>query len=160
MKKPTVKIYTDGAARGNPGPGGYGCVLEFVDSRGIMHEKKLFQGYKETTNNRMELLAVIKALQALNRPCNVELYSDSKYVIDANLKGWLKSWEKNRWKKSDGKDCKNVDLWTLFLKTAKSHDITFHWIKGHNGHPQNEECDRLATEAADDTEHLIEDTGR
>lgn len=159
-EKPKVVIYTDGAAKGNPGPGGYGCILQFIDHRGTLWEKKLSQGYKSTTNNRMELLAVIRGLQALNRPCLVDLYSDSRYVIDANNKGWLTSWEKNKWKKSDGKDCKNVDLWTLFLEVSKDHTITFHWIKGHNGNPQNEECDKLATEAAEDTEHLMEDEGR
>lgn len=152
-----VTIYTDGAARGNPdGPGGYGAVLEYVDGRGELHTKELSAGYKKTTNNRMELMAVIKALECLNRPCQIDLYSDSKYVIDAFNQRWIDNWKKKGWKKSDNKPVKNRDLWEVLLEFKKPHEITFHWVKGHDGHPQNERCDILATTAADG-EDLLED---
>lgn len=150
-----VTIYTDGAARGNPdGPGGYGAVLEYRDSKGELHVKELSAGYKKTTNNRMELLAVIRALEALNRPCEIDLYSDSKYVIDAFNQRWIYSWMKKGWKKSDNKPVKNIDLWKKLLAVKEPHQITFHWVKGHDGHPQNERCDELATTAADGTDLL------
>lgn len=152
-----VTIYTDGAARGNPdGPGGYGAVLEYVDGRGELHTKEISAGYQKTTNNRMELMAVIKALECLNRPCQIDLYSDSKYVIDAFNQRWIDSWKKKGWKKSDNKPVKNRDLWEALLEFKKPHEITFHWVKGHDGHPQNERCDILATTAADG-EDLLED---
>ncbi len=152
-----VTIYTDGAARGNPdGPGGYGAVLEYVDSKGELHVKELSAGYKKTTNNRMELMAVIRALECLNRPCQIDLHSDSKYVIDAFNQGWIYSWLKKGWKKSDNKPVKNIDLWKKLLELKQPHEITFHWVKGHDGHPQNERCDLLATTAADGG-NLLED---
>lgn len=152
-----VTIYTDGSARGNPdGPGGYGAVIEYRDSKGELHVKEIFAGYKKTTNNRMELLAVIRALEALNRPCEIDLYSDSKYVIDAFNQRWIYSWLKKGWKKSDNKPVKNIDLWKKLLTVMQPHQITFHWVKGHDGHPQNERCDELATTAADG-ENLLED---
>lgn len=152
-----VKIYTDGAARGNPdGPGGYGAVLEYVDPKETMHTKELSQGYKKTTNNRMELMAVIVALEALNRPCEVELYSDSKYVVDAFNQHWIDSWLKKGWKRGKNEPVKNADLWKRLLKAKEPHQVTFIWVKGHDGHPQNERCDTLATTAADGND-LIDD---
>ncbi|HUM83294.1 MAG TPA: ribonuclease HI [Lachnospiraceae bacterium] len=145
-----VKIFTDGAARGNPeGPGGYGAVLQFTDAKGELHEKEISEGFVRTSNNRMELMAAIAGLEALNRPCNVELYSDSKYLVDAFNKGWLASWQKNGWKKSDKKPVLNQDLWQRLLTAAAPHHIAWNWVKGHDGHPENERCDRLATSAAD-----------
>lgn len=145
-----VSIYTDGSARGNPdGPGGYGTVLQYVDAKGVLHERELSAGYKKTTNNRMELMAVIVGLEALNRPCEVELYSDSKYVIDAFEKNWVDSWLKNGWKNSQKKPVKNIDLWKRLLEAKSNHQVHFNWVKGHAGHPENERCDKLATTAAD-----------
>lgn len=145
-----VSIYTDGSARGNPdGPGGYGTVLQYVDAKGEIHEKELSAGYKKTTNNRMELMAVIVGLEALNRPCQVELYSDSKYVIDAFEKNWVDSWLRNGWKNSQKKPVKNIDLWKRLLEAKSKHQVHFNWVKGHAGHPENERCDKLATSAAD-----------
>lgn len=152
-----VKIYTDGAARGNPdGPGGYGTVLEYVDSKGNLHTKELSQGYKKTTNNRMELMAVIAGLEALNRPCEVELYSDSKYVVDAFNQHWINGWLKKGWKRGKNEPVKNVDLWKRLLAAKEKHQVKFIWVKGHDGHQQNERCDMLATTAADGTD-LIDD---
>ena len=154
-----VSIYTDGAARGNPdGPGGYGTVLEYVDTRGILHMKELSKGYRRTTNNRMELMAVIAGLEALNRSCEVDLYSDSKYVVDAFNQHWIDSWLKMGWKRGKNEPVKNVDLWKRLLKAKEQHQVVFHWVKGHDGHPQNERCDQLATSAADGDE-LIDDIG-
>lgn len=152
-----VTIYTDGAARGNPdGPGGYGTVLQYRDSRGTLHERELSAGYKKTTNNRMELMAAIVGLEALNRPCHVDLYSDSKYLTDAFNQHWIDGWLKRGWKKADKKPVKNVELWQRLLKAMEPHRVTFHWVKGHDGHPENERCDRLATTAADG-DGLLED---
>ncbi|MCB6200488.1 ribonuclease HI [Extibacter muris] len=154
-----VKIYTDGAARGNPdGPGGYGTVLEYTDSRGMLHTRELSQGYKKTTNNRMELMAAIAGLEALNRPCEIELYSDSKYVVDAFNQHWIDGWLQKGWKRGKNEPVKNVDLWQRLLKAKEPHKVTFIWVKGHDGHPQNERCDTLATTAADG-DGLIEDEG-
>lgn len=153
-----VKIYTDGAARGNPdGPGGYGTVLQYVDSQGGLHEREYAHGYRRTTNNRMELMAAIVGLEALNRPCEVELYSDSKYLTDAFNQRWIEGWIKKGWKRGKNEPVKNVDLWKRLLEAAQPHSITFIWVKGHDGHPENERCDRLATSAADGDE-LSEDT--
>lgn len=152
-----VSIYTDGAARGNPdGPGGYGTVLEYVDSKGELHVKELSQGYRKTTNNRMELMAVIAGLEALNRPCEVELYSDSRYVVDAFNRNWIDGWIKKGWRRGKNEPVKNIDLWKRLLKAKESHSVTFIWVKGHDGHPQNERCDVLATTAADG-DMLLED---
>lgn len=154
-----ISIYTDGAARGNPdGPGGYGTVLEYVDKKGELHIKELSQGYRKTTNNRMELMAAIAGLEALNRPCEVSLYSDSKYVVDAFNQHWIDSWIKKNWKRGKNESVKNIDLWKRLLKAKEPHRVTFHWVKGHDGHMQNERCDELATSAADGTD-LIEDVG-
>ena len=154
-----VQIYTDGAARGNPdGPGGYGAVLQYVDSKGILHEREFSAGYKKTTNNRMELMAVIAGLEALNRPCEVELYSDSQYVVNAFNQHWIEGWIKKGWKRGKNEQVKNVDLWKRLLTAKEPHDVTFIWVKGHAGHPQNERCDALATGAADGKD-LITDEG-
>ena len=154
-----VKIYTDGAARGNPdGPGGYGTVLEYVDTKGQLHKKELSQGYVKTTNNRMELMAVIVGLEALNRSCEVEVYSDSQYVVNAFNQHWVDGWIKKGWKRGKNGPVKNVDLWKRLLEAKQKHSVTFHWVKGHDGHPQNERCDELATTAADGT-NLIVDEG-
>jgi ribonuclease HI len=135
-----VKIFTDGAAKGNPGPGGYGIVMIFGN-----HVKEFSEGFRHTTNNRMELKAVIVALQNLKTDkFPVEVYSDSKYVIDAVTKGWAKAWQKKGFK---GK--KNPDLWSEFLAIEQKYKIQWHWIKGHNGHPENERCDQLAVFAAE-----------
>jgi len=145
-----VKIYTDGSARGNPdGPGGYGVVMEYVDTKGQMHLKELSAGYKKTTNNRMEIMAAIAGLEALNRPCEVELYSDSQYLVNTFNQHWIDGWIKKGWKRGKNEAVKNVDLWQRLLKAKAPHQVTFIWVKGHNGHPQNERCDALATAAAD-----------
>ena len=153
-----VEIYTDGAARGNPdGSGGYGCVLQYRDPSGTLHEKELSQGYVRTTNNRMELMAAIAGLEALNRPCEVHLYSDSKYLVDAFNQHWIDSWLKKGWKRGKNEPVKNVDLWQRLLRAKEPHQVTFHWVKGHDGHQVNERCDALATAAADG-ENLLEDS--
>ena len=136
-----IHLYTDGAARGNPGPGGYGIVLEWPEKN---YRKEFSEGFKHTTNNRMELLAVIEGLKKLNESrLKVSVYTDSKYVADAFLKNWVFGWEKKGFK-----DRKNTDLWVALLKEYRKHEVSFHWIKGHNNHPQNERCDRLAVEAS------------
>ncbi len=145
-----VVIYTDGAARGNPdGPGGYGAILQFTDKNGTLHEREYSEGFPVTSNNRMELLGPIVALEALNRPCSVDLYSDSQYLVKAFEERWLENWQKNGWKTAGKKPVKNRDLWERLLAAAEPHEIRFHWVKGHAGHPENERCDRLATAAAD-----------
>ena len=154
-----VTIYTDGSARGNPdGPGGYGTVLQYIDTKGNLHEREYSAGYKRTTNNRMELMAAIVGLEALTKPCKVTLVSDSKYLTDAFNQKWIESWLKKNWKKSDGSQVKNVDLWTRLLQAKTPHDVTFVWVKGHDGHPENERCDSLATSAADGQD-LLDDAG-
>lgn len=153
-----VTIYTDGSARGNPdGPGGYGVVLQYVDQEGNLHESERSQGYKKTTNNRMELMGVIVGLESLKKPCDVEIVSDSKYVIDAFNQGWIDNWLKNNWRKSDKKPVLNTDLWKRLLAAKEAHNVTFTWVKGHEGHPENERCDQLAVNAAL-SENLLDDT--
>ena len=143
-----VELYTDGAARGNPGPGGYGAILKYGKV-----EKELSQGYRKTTNNRMELLAVIVGLETLTRDgVDVEVYSDSKYVVEAVAQRWVCGWEKIGFKKK-----KNPDLWMRFLKIYRKHNVRMHWIRGHNDHPYNERCDRLATAAADGYDLLVDE---
>lgn len=152
-----VKIYTDGAARGNPeGPGGYGTVLQYVDAKGQLHEREYSAGYKKTTNNRMELMAVITGLEALTKPCEVEIVSDSKYVTDAFNRHWIDGWLKRNWKNSAKEPVKNIDLWKRLLKAKEPHQVKFTWVKGHAGHPENERCDMLATTAADG-DNLLDD---
>lgn len=136
-----VEIYTDGACSGNPGKGGWGAVLRYAGK-----EKELCGGEVETTNNRMELTAVIEALSALREPCAVTLTSDSKYVIDAITNGWVYSWKRDGWRRKDKKPALNVDLWEKLLPLLETHQVTFVWVKGHAGHPENERCDQLAVE--------------
>ena len=135
----SIEIYTDGACSGNPGPGGWGAVLRY---KGV--EKELSGGEKDTTNNRMELTAVIKALEALKERCSVTLYTDSKYVSDAFNQGWIYGWLKKDWKKSDGKPVLNKELWQRLYELWKQHDITLVWVKGHADNPYNNRCDELA----------------
>jgi ribonuclease HI len=145
-----VHIYTDGAARGNPGPGGYGIVMEWV---GKAYRKEFSKGFKHTTNNRMELLAVIEALKKLKKPgVSAIVFTDSKYVADAVNKKWVFGWEKKNFK-----DRKNADLWIEFLKEIRKHNVSFRWIKGHNDHPQNERCDALAVAASKEKRLLIDE---
>ncbi len=152
-----VVIYTDGSARGNPeGPGGYGTLLQYVDAKGVLHEREYAAGYKKTTNNRMELMAAIAGLEALTKPCEVELISDSKYVTDAFNKNWIDGWLKKGWKTSGKQPVKNIDLWKRLLAAKAPHSVTFVWVKGHAGHPHNERCDLLATTAADG-DNLLDD---
>jgi ribonuclease HI len=141
MKK--VIIYTDGSSRGNPGPGGYGAIMLSGE-----HQKERSGGYKKTTNNRMELMAVIVAMEALKMPCKVEVFSDSKYVINALEKGWIHGWRERGWAKADKKPLKNVDLWKRVYEAMQLHKVKWTWVKGHAGNRYNERCDYLATFAA------------
>ena len=153
-----VTMYTDGAARGNPnGPGGYGTILQYVDSKGQVHTREYSAGYEKTTNNRMEMMAVIAGLEALNRPCEVDVYSDSQYVVNAFNQHWIEGWKKRGWKRSGNKPVLNMDLWQRMLKAMEPHQVRFDWVKGHAGHPENERCDFLATSAADGTDLLIDE---
>ena len=136
-----IEIFTDGACSGNPGPGGWGAVLRYKQ-----HEKELSGGEAETTNNRMELTAFIRALEQLKEHCHITFCSDSKYVIDGLEKGWAKGWRARGWKKSDKSPALNSDLWARLLDLCEPHTIEYKWIKGHAGHPENERCDRLAVE--------------
>ncbi len=159
MEKMKVTLYTDGSARGNPeGPGGYGAVLQYVDRSGTLHEREYSAGYKKTTNNRMELMAAIVGLEALVKPCTVELYSDSKYLTNAFNEHWIEGWVRRNWRTSGNDDVKNRALWERLLSAVHKHEVTFQWVKGHAGQPENERCDRLATMAADG-EELLEDDG-
>lgn len=139
----TVDIFTDGACSGNPGPGGWGAVLRYNG-----HEKELSGGEAETTNNRMELCAVIFALEALREPCEVNLYSDSQYVCNALTQGWAKKWRANGWMRNKKEKALNPDLWERLLNLCEKHTVHVNWVKGHAGHPENERCDRLAVAAA------------
>lgn len=153
-----VKVYTDGSARGNPdGPGGYGTVLHYLDSSGELHQREFSGGYVKTTNNRMELMAVIVGLEALTKPCQVEVYSDSKYVVDAFNQKWIDSWIKKNWKRGKNEPVKNVDLWKRLLAAKELHEVKFIWVKGHAGHEQNERCDELATTAADGNDLIVDE---
>ncbi len=138
-----VYIFTDGSCKGNPGPGGWGAVLRYKGQ-----EKEISGGEGNTTNNRMELMAVIQALSLLKEPCHVILTSDSQYVIDALSKGWAKNWRARGWKKSDKSPALNADLWQTLLELQENHSMEYHWIRGHNGHAENERCDTLAQAAA------------
>lgn len=134
-----VTLYTDGACSGNPGPGGWGAILVYMN-----YKKEMSGGEKETTNNRMELMAAIEGLSALKEPCKVKLVSDSKYLIDGLSKGWARSWRSKGWKKSDGKQALNIELWEKLLELEDYHSIEYEWVKGHAGHPYNERCDEMA----------------
>ena len=148
-----VTIHTDGACLGNPGPGGYGVILDYNGRR-----KELSGGHALTTNNRMELLAVIIGLEALNRPCRVAIHSDSRYVVDAVSKGWATKWRRNGWMRNKREAAVNPDLWERLLNLLERHDTEFHWVRGHSGNPDNERCDQLATTAARQPD-LPADTG-
>ena len=139
----TVEIYSDGACRGNPGPGGWGALLRY---NGV--EKELSGGEKETTNNRMEMTAVIEALKALNRPCKVAITTDSQYVKNG-ITSWIINWKKNGWRGSNKKPVKNQELWKTLDELVSKHEVSWHWVKGHSGHPENEKADQLANEAID-----------
>ena len=139
----TVNIYTDGACRGNPGIGGWGVLIEYED-----FNKELFGGEKHTTNNKMELMAAIQGLKALNENCIVHLTTDSKYVMDG-INSWIMNWKKNNWKNSQKQSVKNKDLWIKLDKLNEQHDVNWHWVKGHSGHPQNELADQLANKGID-----------
>ena len=142
-EKSTVVMYTDGACSGNPGPGGYGTILISGKNR-----KELSAGFRKTTNNRMELLAVIVGLQALKRPCKVELFSDSKYVVDAINKGWARRWKANNWKRNKKEKALNIDLWKQLLPLLEEHEVKLNWVKGHSTDKENNRADRLAVEAS------------
>lgn len=142
MKK--VEIFTDGACKGNPGPGGWGAILRYGTA-----EKEISGGEKSTTNNRMEISAVLEALKCLKEPCEVTLYSDSQYVCNAINKGWAKKWRANNWMRNKTDPALNVDLWKEMLELCDKHKMTIVWVKGHAGHPENERCDRLAVAAAE-----------
>jgi ribonuclease HI len=138
-----VEIYTDGACSGNPGPGGYGVILKTGN-----HIREFSGGYRLTTNNRMELRAVITGLRALKEPCQVKIYSDSKYIVDAVRNGWAKRWQANNWYRNKKDKALNPDLWSELLNLISQHKVDFHWVRGHTGHPENERCDELAVAAA------------
>ncbi len=146
-----VKVYTDGACSGNPGKGGYGAILEYNGQK-----KELSAGFISTTNNRMEILAAVAALEALKEPCNVVLTSDSKYLVDSVNMGWIEKWKSNNWYRAKNKKAKNVDLFNRLLAQLERHNVQFVWVKGHAGHPENERCDQLATSAIN-SDNLIED---
>ena len=157
---PDVTIFTDGAARGNPnGPGGYGAVVRYKDASGKVFEREYSAGFAVTTNNRMELMAAIVALENLKVPCNVTLYSDSKYLVDAYNEGWVWYWREHGYRNKQGDAVKNTELWKRLLEQTDRHDVTFLWVKGHNGHAENERCDELATTAADGDTLYVDDGG-
>ncbi|RUO78899.1 ribonuclease HI [Idiomarina tyrosinivorans] len=147
-----VQIYTDGSCLGNPGPGGYGVVMRYGE-----HSKEMSAGYRLTTNNRMELLAAIVALEALTRTCQVDITTDSQYVKNG-IQSWLANWKRKGWRTSAKKPVKNVDLWQRLDKACQPHEVRWHWVKGHSGHPENERCDELARSAAE-SPNLLEDNG-
>ncbi len=142
-KRKEVTIYTDGGALGNPGPGGYGVILDYRGQR-----KELSGGFRHTTNNRMELMAAIEGLRALKEPCRVTLYTDSRYLVDAMEKGWARRWQANGWRRNKREAALNADLWEELLRLCDTHDVRFVWVKGHSGHAENERCDQLVQEAA------------
>ena len=156
-----IEIYTDGACRGNPGPGGYGAVLRYKTAEEKLYEKELSEGYRSTTNNRMELMGVISALEALKKPCEVDLYTDSSYVVKAFQEGWLRKWQRLGWYKDAKRKeaVKNKDLWQRLLAAMEPHTVTYHWVKGHADNPLNNHCDELAVKAALDKEGWKEDNG-
>lgn len=155
-KTARVELYSDGSSRGNPGPGGYGTVLRYTRPSGEVIEREYSQGYRRTTNNRMELMGVIVGLEALNRPCSVDVFTDSQYVVKAFNDHWIDGWLRRGWKNASKQPVKNVDLWKRLLAAAAPHDIAYHWVRGHAGHAENERCDALATAAADGDD-LMED---
>ncbi len=138
-----VRLFSDGCCLGNPGPGGYGAILEHGE-----HRRELSGGWRLTTNNRMELLAIIRGLEALKGPCAVEVFSDSRYIVDAMERGWVAEWMRRGWRRKEGGAVRNVDLWLRLRELCEPHDVKFHWVRGHSGHPENERCDALARAAA------------
>lgn len=150
---PDIDLYTDGGAEPNPGPGGYGIILSYKGTK-----KEFYEGYKLTTNNRMELMGVIKGLEKLKTKSNVQVYSDSRYVIDGIEKGWAKRWQENHWLRNRKERALNHDLWERLLELVEQHNVTFHWVKGHNSHVENERCDILANKAMH-LENLLADEG-
>ena len=150
--KKHVVVYTDGACTGNPGPGGYGVVLIYGK-----HRRELNAGYRLTTNNRMELMAAIKGLEALKQSCKVTLHSDSQYVVEGIEKGWAKRWRKNGWMRNKRERAVNPDLWDRLLELCDIHESEFRWVRGHSGDPENERCDQLAVQASHETELLTDD---
>ena len=146
-----ITIYTDGSCLGNPGPGGYGVVLLYGD-----HRRELAGGFRETTNNRMEMMAAISGLEALKETCRVTLYSDSKYLVDGMERGWAKRWRANGWKRNRRERAINPDLWERLLSLAEKHEVEFKWVRGHAGIPENERCDELAVESAQNTDLPID----
>ena len=154
-----VTCWSDGSSRGNPGPGGYGTVLRYVDPAGGVHEREFSHGYRRTTNNLMVLMGAIVGLEALRRPCAVTMVTDSRYVVNAFKQHWISGWIKRGWKTANKQPVKNVDLWKRLLAAAEPHDVRWQWVKGHAGHPENERCDSLATAAADDCKGRTEDAG-
>ena len=147
-----ITLYTDGSSKGNPGPGGLGAILIYNDT-----QKEISKGYRLTTNNRMELSAVIEGLEALKEPCSVTVYSDSRYVVNPFVKGWLKSWVNNNWRKSDKKAVLNIDLWKKMLVLMDKHEVKFKWVKGHATNPLNNRCDELAVSAASGDNLLVDE---
>ncbi len=158
MEGPLVEVWTDGSSLGNPGPGGWGAILSFVDSTGEEHVRELSGGFAKTTNNRMELMAVIFALEALRRPCVVRVHSDSEYVVKAHEEGWISGWRARGWKTAAKKPVANVDLWKRLLAAEEPHEVRFTWTRGHAGEERNERCDELARAAAS-SGGLAEDAG-
>lgn len=153
-----IKLYSDGSSRGNPGKGGYGTILSYTQTDGTLYEREYSCGYKMTTNNRMELMGVIRGFKELRTACNVEVYTDSAYIVNAFNRGWIDSWIKKGWKRGKNQPVLNADLWKELLDCSAKHKVTYIWVKGHAGHNYNERCDTLATSAADGN-NLIEDTG-
>ena len=149
--KKHVDVFTDGACLGNPGPGGYAAILVSAP-----HRKEIFGGFRRTTNNRMELMAAIEALEALKQPCDVDLFSDSAYLVNSVSKGWARKWQANGWRRSPGGIVPNWDLWQRLLDLAEIHTLRLQWVRGHAGHEENERCDALATAAAADTPTAID----
>ncbi len=152
-----VTIYSDGSAKGNPGNGGYGTILQYIGKNNELFELELTEGYRLTTNNRMELLGAIVGLEALNKPCDVEIVSDSQYLVNAFEKNWIGSWQRNNWRKSDKSPVLNTDLWKRLLIAMEPHNVSFKWIKGHAGHPENERCDKMAFNSADKDDLMIDE---
>ena len=156
-----VTIYTDGACRGNPGPGGYGSILRYTGPDGKVYEKELSAGFESTTNNRMEILAAVAALEALKKPCQIVLYSDSQYLVNAFRQGWLEKWKRNDWFRDVKRKekAKNVDLWKRLDEAMKPHEVMFQWVKGHAENSFNNRCDELAVAAALNKEARGSDLG-
>ena len=151
-----VDIWTDGASKGNPGPGGYGIVLIYEDKNGKVHRKEIKEAFESTTNNRMEVMSVIVALKELKTPCEVTLTSDSKYLVNAFNENWVDNWIKNDFRRGKADEVKNIDLWEELIPLTKIHKVNFVWVKGHADNVENERCDKLANEAIDEMQNRLE----